>query len=58
MTMTRGVVVRLHLLLALVLMSAGCEVVAGIFKAGLWVGLILTLIVVAIIVWVIGKFRR
>lgn len=56
--MTRSVMVRLHLLLMLVLMSAGCEVVGGIFKAGLWVGLIMTLIVVAIIVWVIGKFRR
>jgi hypothetical protein len=34
------------LVVTLALTSAGCSVVSGIFKAGVWVGLILAVIIV------------
>jgi hypothetical protein len=36
---------------------AGCEIIAGIFKAGVWVGVILVLAVIGIIAWIISKSR-
>ena len=40
MTMTRSAAGRLFLLLLLAVAASGCEVIAGIFKAGVWVGVI------------------
>lgn len=34
---------------------SGCEVIGGIFKAGVWSGIILVVIVVALIIWVVTK---
>jgi uncharacterized membrane protein YkvI len=49
----------LFLLLALVAVtSAGCELVEGIFKAGVWVGVILVVVVLLAIMWIVGKLRR
>ena len=45
-------------LLLLALSSAGCALVEGVFKAGLWVGAILVLIVVGLVVWILRKIRR
>ena len=45
-------------LLLLALSSAGCALVEGVFKAGLWVGAILVLIVVVLVVWILRKIRR
>jgi hypothetical protein len=36
---------------------SGCEVVGGIFKAGMWVGIIAVVLVVGLVVWLIGKAR-
>ena len=41
---------------ALLLMSS-CEVIGGIFKAGFYVGIIGVLVVVALIIYLIIKFR-
>ncbi|HUS00438.1 MAG TPA: hypothetical protein VMY77_01855 [Chitinophagaceae bacterium] len=35
-----------------------CEVVGGIFKAGMWVGVLVVVLVVGIILWIIGKARK
>jgi hypothetical protein len=48
---------RLLLVLLLVLPLAACEVVGGIFKAGVWVGVVLAALVVIAIVWVMSKAR-
>jgi hypothetical protein len=45
------------LLLLSALTLAGCEVIADIFKAGVWTGIILVLVVVAVIVWAVAKSR-
>jgi uncharacterized membrane protein YkvI len=58
MTLTRQNLTLLALLVVLSVSSAGCEVVEGIFKAGLWVGIILVTILVVAVLWVVGKLRR
>ncbi|HMJ45856.1 MAG TPA: hypothetical protein VK498_00905 [Ferruginibacter sp.] len=45
----------------LVLLSAtlpGCEVIGGIFKAGVWVGVLVVVAIVGLVVWLIGKGRK
>jgi hypothetical protein len=37
--------------------SSGCEVVGGIFKAGLWVGVIMVALILVVIFWIMGKMR-
>jgi hypothetical protein len=56
--MTKRPNLPLLALLVLALSSAGCALVEGVFKAGLWVGAILVLIVVALAVWILRKMRR
>ena len=50
-------VLSLALISALVFL-AGCEVIGGIFKAGVWVGILLVLVVLAGVFWIVGKLRR
>jgi hypothetical protein len=49
------------LLLTLVLLSTltlgGCEVVGGIFKAGVWVGVIAVLVIIGGIGFIVAKLR-
>jgi cytosine/uracil/thiamine/allantoin permease len=33
----------------------GCELVEGIFKAGVWTGVIVVVLVLALIIWLISK---
>jgi hypothetical protein len=50
------------LLLALVLMSTvllgGCEVIGEIFRAGVWVGVIMVVLILAIVGFVVSRLRR
>lgn len=34
---------------------SSCELVEGIFKAGMWTGVILVVVVIAIIIWLAAK---
>jgi len=45
------------IVLLLLLGLGGCEVVKGIFKVGLWAGVVLVLLVV-ILVWLISRLFR
>ena len=49
---------RIALLVMLGISTAGCEVIGGIFKAGLWVGALGVLAVVVLIVVIVGKMKR
>lgn len=49
---------RLSLVLAISFMTAGCELIGDIFQAGLVIGIIVVLLIVAIVAWVLKKFRR
>ena len=44
--MNIGVVSRLILVVLLSVLTAGCSLAAGIFKAGVWVGLVLAIVLV------------
>jgi hypothetical protein len=35
----------------------GCEVIGDIFKAGVWVGVVLVLLVIGIVVWLVTKTK-
>jgi len=52
--------VRVLMLVALVASSvslSGCEVVGGIFKAGMWVGVLMVVVVIAIIGFIASAIR-
>lgn len=49
---------RITLLVALGITASGCEVVGGIFKAGIWVGSLGVILVVVLIVVAVMKLRR
>lgn len=49
---------RLSLLLAISVFTAGCELIGDIFQAGFVVGIIIVLVIVAVVGWIISKFRR
>lgn len=48
----------LMLLMLLAVSSSGCEVVGGIFKAGMWVGVIMVALILVVVFWIMGKMRR
>jgi hypothetical protein len=47
----------LWLALIAVLLASGCEVVGGIFKAGVWVGVLMVAVVVGLILMLVTKAR-
>ena len=51
---------RYWMLVLLVLASvsvSGCEAIAGIFKAGVWTGIVMVVILIAIVGFVAAKVR-
>ena len=48
---------RIALLVILCVSLAGCEVVGGIFKAGMWVGGLVVLVIVVLLVISVKKIR-
>lgn len=43
------------LLLIFAQLFTGCELAEGIFKAGMWVGILIVVAIVAVIIWIIRK---
>ena len=52
-----GLLARIALVVFLGLSLAGCEVIGGIFKAGVWVGALGVIAVVVLIVVIVGKMK-
>ena len=48
---------QILLIVMVALSSSGCEVVAGIFKAGFWVGIIVVVLIVGIVGFIAAKMR-
>ena len=46
------------LLFGQLIICSGCEAIGDIFKAGVWVGIIIVVVVVGIIALVIGKAKK
>ncbi|WP_276483620.1 phosphatidate cytidylyltransferase [Paraflavitalea pollutisoli] len=45
-----------YTLLAMFLVSlSSCEVIGGIFKAGVWTGILVVAVVVGLLIWLIAK---
>jgi hypothetical protein len=49
---------RVALIILLAVSAAGCELIGGIFKAGVWVGAIAVIVIVVLLVWIVAKVRR
>jgi hypothetical protein len=49
---------RILFIVLLAVSAAGCELIGGIFRAGVWVGAIVVVLIVVLLVVVVGKFRR
>ena len=47
----------LMLLVLLLLPIAGCQAIEGIFKAGVWAGLIFAVIVIALVGYLVSRLR-
>jgi hypothetical protein len=45
------------LLLLSTMILTGCEIIGDIFQAGVWVGVILVVLVIALIVWIFSRGR-
>jgi hypothetical protein len=54
----RRPILPLILLLLIASAGAGCAAVEGIFKAGVWSGLIIAIIVIALVGFLLTKLRR
>lgn len=50
--------VVLATLLALSITLSSCDAIGGIFKAGMWVGVIVVVGIVALVLWLLGKARK
>ncbi|WP_205500243.1 hypothetical protein [Rufibacter psychrotolerans] len=46
------------LMLVLTLSLSSCDVIGGIFKAGMWTAVIIIVIVVLLILWLLRRIRR
>ena len=59
MLLSRSASSRLFLFLFLLACTSasGCQVAGGIFKAGLWVGIIMAVVVVALVMFIVNKTR-
>lgn len=56
--MIRGNWLRLYGLLGFAMLSAGCDLAGGIFKAGFTVGIIVVVLVLVLITFLVRKMRR
>jgi len=56
--MTRSAAGRLFVFLLLAVATSGCGIIAGIFKAGVWVGIIVAALIVVGVVLIIGKTKK
>jgi len=45
-------------MLSLSLIFSSCEVIGGIFKAGVWSGVLIVVLVVALIIFIIAKMGK
>lgn len=48
----------LSLLLLFSVTLSSCEVIGGIFKAGVWTGIIAVVLIVALIIWLITRMGK
>jgi hypothetical protein len=50
--------IHLLLILSLLMCLSSCDAIEGIFKAGVWVGVIAVVVVILLIIWLFSAFRK
>ena len=50
--------VILTTLFAISLTLSSCEAIGGIFKAGMWAGVIVVVAIIALVLWLLGKAKK
>lgn len=58
MNMQSTTAMRLVLLVTLAMAASGCEVIGGIFKAGMVTGVIVVVLILAVVGYGFSKLRR
>lgn len=53
----RAAVLRALLLFVIAVTASGCEAIGTIFEAGVWVGAIVVLLILAVVGFVVAKLR-
>ncbi|MDR0261874.1 MAG: hypothetical protein LBJ04_01480 [Sphingobacterium sp.] len=48
-------IIPFALMSSLLMLVASCAAIEGIFKAGVWSGILLVVVVVAIVIWLVSK---
>lgn len=51
----RNIKVAIFSLIFMAITLTSCQAIAGIFKAGIWAGIIIVIVIAAIIFWLISK---
>ncbi len=46
---------QFFVLIAILFSLTGCEVIGGIFEAGMWAGIIIVVLVIVLIIWLLKK---
>ena len=57
MVMQATTLMRIMLIVLAAMSAAGCELIGGIFKAGVWVGAIAVIVVVVLVVVGVTKLK-
>ncbi|WP_296150884.1 hypothetical protein [uncultured Flavobacterium sp.] len=58
MNILQNKIQRMCVILLVLLSFSSCEVVEGIFNLGVGVGVFIVVVILAIIIWVISRFRK
>ncbi|MBA2250489.1 MAG: hypothetical protein H0W12_09910 [Chitinophagaceae bacterium] len=48
----------ISILIAIVTTASSCQAIGDIFKAGFWSAIIVVVIIVALILWLVGRSRK
>jgi hypothetical protein len=54
---TRNLLLRLQLLMLLAISASGCQLVEGVFKAGMGVGILIVVLILGVIFMLFGRSR-
>jgi uncharacterized membrane protein YcjF (UPF0283 family) len=56
--MNKNKISLIAFLIAISISLTSCQAIADIFKAGVWVGVLMVVVVIALIFWLISKFSK
>lgn len=45
-------------LILLIFTLSSCQAIESIFKAGVWVGVLIVVVIIVVILWLVGKARK